>query len=50
MTVKGIADGFCCKFVSSHLHAAGIHTEGKNEWKTIIHNTSLHLITIDQKV
>ncbi len=30
--------------------AAGIHTEGRNKWKTIIQNSSLYLIATDQRV
>ncbi|MDE0526256.1 MAG: DDE-type integrase/transposase/recombinase [Thaumarchaeota archaeon] len=30
--------------------AAGIHTEGRNKWKTLIQNSSLHLIATDQRV
>ena len=30
--------------------AAGIHTEGRNKWKTLIQNSSLYLIATDQKV
>ena len=30
--------------------AAGISTEGRNKWKTIIQNSSLHLIATDQRV
>ena len=30
--------------------AAGITTEGRNKWKTIIQNSSLHLIATDQRV
>ena len=30
--------------------AAGISTEGANKWKTIIQNSSLHLIATDQRV
>ena len=30
--------------------AAGIVTEGKNKWKTLIQNSSLHLIATDQRV
>ena len=30
--------------------AAGIHTEGANKWKTIIQNSSLYLITTNQRV
>ena len=30
--------------------AAGITTEGRNKWKTIIQNSSLYLIATDQRV
>ena len=30
--------------------AAGISTEGRNKWKTLIQNSSLHLIATDQRV
>ncbi|MDE0091579.1 MAG: hypothetical protein OXP12_09600 [Thaumarchaeota archaeon] len=30
--------------------AAGISTEGRNKWKTIIQNSSLHLIATNQRV
>ena len=30
--------------------AAGIHTEGRNKWKSIIQNSSLYLIATDQRV
>ena len=30
--------------------AAGIHTEGRSKWKTIIQNSSLYLIATDQRV
>lgn len=30
--------------------AAGISTEGANKWKTIIQNSSLHLIATDQRI
>ena len=30
--------------------AAGITTEGRNKWKTIIQNSSLHLIATDQRI
>ncbi|MDE0090572.1 MAG: hypothetical protein OXP12_04365 [Thaumarchaeota archaeon] len=30
--------------------AAGISTEGRNKWRTIIRDSSLHLIATDQRV
>lgn len=54
-----VFDGMMVHYNHVHKHdaisktpaeATGINTEGRNKWKTLIQNSSIYLITTDQRV